>query len=179
MLRFLALNTGARRDFVPFRQPPPPPHPLFSLRSQTATSQLAGFRNISQTVTTCLIRKPSFPQHARQCSTHLDLQHLAVLHPVLLSFPFLFVPEGLVMSFPTFLSLQFLQRSKNGCCFDNSSHIRKDLDWGLLFFELFWRLQCLTNSPALPCLLATRRYTVESQTNHPTELCLYERILDS
>ena len=44
MLRFLALNTGARRDFVPFRQPPPP-HPLFSLRSQTATSQLAGFRN--------------------------------------------------------------------------------------------------------------------------------------
>ena len=24
----------------------PPPHPLFSLRSQTATSQLAGFRNI-------------------------------------------------------------------------------------------------------------------------------------
>ena len=44
MLRFLALNTGARRDFVPFRQPPPPPHPLFSLRSQTATSQLAGFR---------------------------------------------------------------------------------------------------------------------------------------
>ena len=40
MLRFLALNTGARRDFVPFRQPPPP-HPLFSLRSQTATSQLA------------------------------------------------------------------------------------------------------------------------------------------
>ena len=45
MLRFLALNTGARRDFVPFRQPPPP-HPLFSLRSQTATSQLAGFRNI-------------------------------------------------------------------------------------------------------------------------------------
>ena len=46
MLRFLTLNTGARRDFVPFRQPPPPPHPLFSLRSQTATSQLAGFRNI-------------------------------------------------------------------------------------------------------------------------------------
>ena len=44
MLRFLALNTGARRDFVPFRQPPPP-HPLFSLRSQTATSQIAGFRN--------------------------------------------------------------------------------------------------------------------------------------
>ena len=26
----------------------PPPHPLFSLRSQTATSQLAGFRNISK-----------------------------------------------------------------------------------------------------------------------------------
>ena len=24
----------------------PPPHPLFSLRSQTATSQLAGFRNV-------------------------------------------------------------------------------------------------------------------------------------
>ena len=45
MLRFLALNTGARRDFVPFRQPPPP-HPLFSLRSQTATNKLAGFRKI-------------------------------------------------------------------------------------------------------------------------------------
>ena len=29
----------------PFGNPPPPPHPLFSLRSQTATSQLAGFRN--------------------------------------------------------------------------------------------------------------------------------------
>ena len=42
---FWRSNTGARRDFVPFRQPPPP-HPLFSLRSQTATSQLAGFRNL-------------------------------------------------------------------------------------------------------------------------------------
>ena len=42
MLRILALNTAARRDFIPFRQPPP----LFSLRSQTATSQLAGFRNV-------------------------------------------------------------------------------------------------------------------------------------
>ena len=43
MLRILALNTAARRDFIPFRQPT---HPLFSLRSQTATSQLAGFRNV-------------------------------------------------------------------------------------------------------------------------------------
>ena len=30
MLRFLALNTGARRDFVPFRQPPPPTPPILT-----------------------------------------------------------------------------------------------------------------------------------------------------
>ena len=42
-LKIVTLLPTWERDLVPFRQPLP--HPLFSLRSQTATSQLAGFRN--------------------------------------------------------------------------------------------------------------------------------------
>ena len=60
MLRFLALNTRARRDFVPFRQPPPP-HPLFSLRSHTATSQLAGFRKKKIVLTSLFMVFPCLP----------------------------------------------------------------------------------------------------------------------
>ena len=46
MLRWPTRNTTAKNEISKPLSATTPPHTLFSLRSQTATSQLAGFRNI-------------------------------------------------------------------------------------------------------------------------------------
>ena len=54
----------------PFGNHPPPPHPLFSLRSQTATSQLAGFRNLFLTIFISSEHSSTFLISPKLVSTH-------------------------------------------------------------------------------------------------------------
>ena len=84
----------------------PPPHPLFSLRSQTATSQLAGFRNNcnckcrmstafslrvmgreKKNWVCCFLRLPAtmacfvLPRLFRSLVSHIDLQYFTSSNP--------------------------------------------------------------------------------------------------
>ena len=138
--------------------------------------------DVSQIVTT-LIQKPSFHLFPTcQCSTHLELQRI-MLHPILLSFPFLFVPEGLVMSFPTFLC-NFSVQKGDLWWFDNSFHMFPHVStspaktwmpsflWALLASSMSHKFACSAMPPG-------KSYTEKRNKSSTPAVSLNFHILDS